>query len=80
MSEQSQNRLNTIPPIQNRPYRSRRVNERYDISNATQWRWRQAGVLPAPAYTFNGQNLWSPDQIAAADVKVFGKAGEIVEP
>lgn len=79
MSEQSRTRLSSVPPIQNRPYRSRRVNSRYDISNATQWRWRQAGILPEPAYSVNGQNLWSPQQIAATDLRVFGEAGEVVD-
>lgn len=45
-------------------FRTRSLQERYDVSRQTIWSWRKKGILPKPVQIGPNTVAWSPEQIA----------------
>lgn len=43
------------------------IEQRYDISAVTRWRWERAGTLPARDVHIGGRSGWKPETLAAAE-------------
>ena len=43
------------------------VEERYDISAVTRWRWERKGLLPARDVHIGGRSGWRPENLVAAE-------------
>ena len=44
------------------------VEERYDISAATRWRWERLKLLPKRDVSIGGKTGWRPETLAQAEV------------
>jgi hypothetical protein len=43
------------------------VEQRYDISAVTRWRWERAGTLPPRDVHIGGRSGWRPETLTAAE-------------